>query len=115
MSPIFHILKRSSWELAQKVGVYSPSSLTQEGFIHFSERNQVTSVANAFYRGVNGLIILKIDKNLLEATLKYEAPLESPSSKTLFPHLYGELNLNAVVGTIDFPCENDGSFMLPEL
>ena len=30
----------------------------------------------------------------------------------LFPHLYGELNVDAVVRVIELPCEGDGSFRL---
>ena len=32
----------------------------------------------------------------------------------LFPHLYGELNVDAVVRVVELPCEVDGSFRLPE-
>ena len=32
----------------------------------------------------------------------------------MFPHLYGELNVDAVVRVVELPCEMDGSFRLPE-
>ncbi len=40
------------------------------------------------------LLLLKIDPNKLKAPLK----LEEGQPGELFPHLYGELNLDAVVG-----------------
>jgi uncharacterized protein (DUF952 family) len=32
----------------------------------------------------------------------------------MFPHLYGALNVDAVVRVVELPCEVDGSFRLPE-
>ncbi len=114
MSKIYHILSREDWKKAKIKGSYAPASLKNDGFIHFSHADQLLSVANSFFRGQKDLIILKVAPKQLLSPLKIEPPLEAPMSGVLFPHLYGELNLDAVKGKVDFPCEEDGSFLLPE-
>ncbi len=103
---IFHIISKQDWNAAQEQGEYAPPSLRTEGFIHFSTQRQVAQVAAAFYRGRADLILLAVDETKLSAELKWEAPAGPPSEKIsqddLFPHLYGALNLEAVLSADDF-------------
>ena len=112
---ILHILCRDDWEAALARGSYAPSSLAAEGFIHCSTTQQIVDTANRFYRGQHGLIVLCIDESRLEAVLKHEPPrpAHDDNRDSLFPHLYGALNLDAVIRVIDFPPGADGSFELP--
>jgi len=107
-----HIVKRNEWVDATRRGTYAPASLRDEGFIHCSTRAQLIDTANRFYRGQDDLVVLCIDESRLKAELKYEAPtmVHGESSGELFPHLYGELNVDAVVRVVELPCEVDGSF-----
>jgi uncharacterized protein (DUF952 family) len=110
---ILHILSRAQWNEAVRRGSYSPASLDTEGFIHCSRPEQVLGTANRFFRGQRDLLILSIDEPRLAAPLKYEPPApadggEPPDAR--FPHLYGPLNLDAVVRAAEFPCGPDGSF-----
>jgi len=116
---IYHILKRDAWHEAQRRGSYCPQSLAAEGFIHCSTRVQVLSVANDFYRCQADLVLLSIDESRLTAELRWEAPAHpqpkssaATATDVLFPHLYGALNLEAVVGVFDL-AEADGGFALP--
>jgi uncharacterized protein (DUF952 family) len=113
---ICHIVKRNEWMLAVARGTYAPTSLRDEGFIHCSTLAQVIDTANRFYREQDDLILLCIDESRLKAELKYEAPamMHGESAGELFPHLYGELNADAVVRVVELPCEVDGSFQLPD-
>jgi uncharacterized protein (DUF952 family) len=113
---IFHIVKRTEWELAFARGSYAPDSLRTEGFIHCSTISQVIDTANRFYRGQTGLVVLCIDEARVLAELKYEAPAGNygESVRDGFPHIYGELNVDAVLRLVELPCEADRTFRLPD-
>ncbi|MEO8392468.1 MAG: DUF952 domain-containing protein [Chloroflexota bacterium] len=105
---ILHIISQSDWEQAQSQNAYVPASLRHEGFIHFSLPDQVIATANRFYEGQTDLLLLLVDETKLRLELRYELPLEAPESDLRFPHLYGALNLDAVLRTVDFPPDAEG-------
>jgi uncharacterized protein (DUF952 family) len=116
---ILHIARRAEWDCARLRGSYRPSSFERDGFIHCSTLEQALATANRFFRGQRDLVLLHIDECKLIAPLRYEsaAPpagsVETAPRAGLFPHLYGELNLDAVTEVLEFPCAADGSFELP--
>ena len=81
-----------------------------DGFIHCSTRDQVIAVANARFRGQPGLILLLIDTDKVRPEIVYEN-LEGGAD--LFPHIYGELNTDAVGEVAPFEPGDDGYFQLP--
>jgi uncharacterized protein (DUF952 family) len=105
---LLHICGRQAWEMALAAGEYRPPSLEKEGFIHCSLEQQILEVANQFYRGIPGLVLLWIDASRLKSKILFERPLDSSSE--LFPHIYGALNLDAVTSVVDFPTQEDGYF-----
>ncbi len=109
---ILHITTRGDWEAARTLGDYRLDTLDSEGFIHCSTPEQVLGPANALYRGQDDLVLLVIDPARLTAELVYEDCYEAGEA---FPHVYGPLNLDAVVGVVPFPSLPDGSFVLPAL
>ena len=75
-------------------------------------------VANKYYQGATDMVLVQIDPATLTSPLKWEPPAHidgSPSlpDEPLFPHIHGVINLDAVSQVIDFPCNADGSFVLP--
>jgi len=111
---IFHIISRSECDAARSAGTYKPASLATEGFVHCSTREQIVETANLFYKGRRDLVLLCIEEKKLVSPLKFEAPAAGPTrSSKRFPHIYGLVNLDAVVSIIDFPCAEDGLFTLP--
>ncbi len=107
---IYHITTKPEWIQARLVQVYMADSLNTQGFIHCSTREQILGTANAYFKGKKDLVILCIESDRVQAPIKYEHPEGDPR---LFPHIYGPLNLKAVLSEVDFPSENDGSFKLP--
>ncbi len=89
---IYHIISRADWETASQQGSYRAASLASEGFIHFSTRRQVPRTLAKFYAGRSGLVLLCVEVDRLKSELRYEE-----ADGQLFPHLYGPLNLDAVI------------------
>jgi uncharacterized protein (DUF952 family) len=115
---IYHITSRTAWNDAQKRGDYRAESLESEGFIHCSTRSQVLPVAENFYKGQRGLVLLMIDPSLLSSNLKWEAPSGGTPPPgvpegDLFPHIYGPINLDAVVKVLDLESDPNGKYDLP--
>jgi uncharacterized protein (DUF952 family) len=95
--------------LPRKNQAYIP--LTSEGFIHCSKANQIMRVANTFFTNLPGLVILVIDPSRLKPELRWETGTDKADE--LFPHIYGPLNLEAVVRVLDFEPGPEGMFSLP--
>lgn len=103
---IYHITSSDDWAAALKNGQYECASFSEEGFIHFSRKEQVIVTANRYYQSVNGLLLLQVDTSRLAAPLKNEP---TPSGEN-FPHLYGSLNLDSVTNVYSFEPDSDGIF-----
>ena len=101
---LLHIAPAVDWERARESGVYAAPSLADEGFIHLSRPEQVQIPANAFYSETAGLLLLWIDPARLRAELREEHG---------FPHLYGPLDVDAVVAETPLAPWRAGEFELP--
>lgn len=89
---LYHLIGEKDWAALQGQKAYSPQSLTEEGFIHFSLLNQLPGVVKRFYSQRTDLLVLKIDPQKLQSELRFD-----PADGDKFPHLYGPLNLDAVI------------------
>ena len=108
---IFHITTEVDWARALADGTYSVSTrgltLAQVGFVHCAFQEQVAGVANSFFRGVPKLVVLRIAIDRLNAEVRYE---DLMGGHELFPHVYGPLNLEAVVAISPLTPSRDGIF-----
>lgn len=104
---IFHLVKKKDWKAQKKESRYHPETLDSEGFIHCSSGNDIEEVANRLFRGERRILLIVINTTLIEPELKYEQDEETGVS---YPHIYGPLNLDAVIDKIELVPEEDGSF-----
>jgi uncharacterized protein (DUF952 family) len=93
MATIFHITTVAVWNEAAQKGYFETPSLKDEGFIHCCLEEQIESVLERYFRGVQDLLKLEIETDKLTSPFYYEW---SPSIAETFPHIYGTINLDAV-------------------
>ena len=117
MEPIYHLAVSAEWsEATASGGPYCRStlgrSLADEGFIHCSFASQVGTIADVVYGGRSDAMLLVIDPALVPAEIRLE---NTEGGDDLFPHIYGELPLAAVVRAECASPKDDGTFDLSGL
>ena len=111
MAIIHHLTSREAWASAQAAGEYEAPSLADEGFIHCSgDEAQTLRVVERLYAGASGLLVLDIDTERLTSEVKREI---STRSGEMYPHVYGKINLDAVVSVRDLALDSDGRHTIP--
>jgi uncharacterized protein (DUF952 family) len=98
MPEILHITPRTRWDQAVAEGEYRSDDLATEGFIHCLTLEQLPYVYGKFYKDRTGLVVLRIDAERLKPPLRWENLHETLK---LFPHVYGPINLDAVVEVVE--------------
>ena len=107
---IYHMCRWEEWEVALEQGYYAGSSQDREdGFIHFSTAKQVRDSAAKHRAGQTGLVLLTVDPNAVENSLRWE-----PSrSGMLFPHFYGTLDVSVVLRADPIELNSIGVHIFP--
>jgi len=95
---LFHLAERDEWARARAAGEYAPASLAHEGFIHFSTGEQLARTSARFYAGRDDMLVVTVDEAKLAAPLRTEQV-----DGEAFPHLFGSLNLDAVIDVKPLP------------
>ena len=112
MVKIYKICPASAWREAERQGVYRGSADdSRDGFIHFSTAAQVPETLRKHYFGQRALFLIEVDGDALGAGLRWERS----RNDELFPHLYGELDLGAVIAVMNLNIRSDGGHDTPEL
>lgn len=110
MDRIFHIVDAVEWQASRSEGRYVGDTLDTDGFIHFSLCDQVERVANANFRGRDGLVVLEVDPQRAGSPVRME---NTDGGSELFPHLHGPLDVKAVVRVHALVPDEDGHFTFP--
>ncbi|PEX82650.1 hypothetical protein CN450_21750 [Bacillus cereus] len=110
MSMITKVITKRNWEVAKTIGEINESSLKEEGFIHCSLFEQALKVAVKHFSDEEEVLLLTIDPSLVQAEIKYELA----SNGQEYPHVYGVINVEAIIEVVPFFKEK-GEYMLPEI
>ena len=106
---VYKICTKSEWNNAKENKIFKGTDLDlKDGFIHFSDKNQVKQTLNRFYLNQSNLVLLKVDALKLK-NLVYE----QSSDGNVFPHLYSELDLKFIVKDYSIDLNEDGNHNLP--
>lgn len=110
MATIYKIVTQAEWREAERDGVFrgAPVDLA-DGFIHFSTASQLAETAAKHFAGQDDLLLVAVDEDALGAALTYEVS----RGGALFPHLYADLPLAAVLWAEPLPLGADGVHRLP--
>lgn len=106
---IYHIVTLNDLKTQTKNNYYKPRNFEKDGFIHCTEGISTSLLVLEDYFAEasksNVILILEIDKTKLKSEIKFEPPAPIPGGGTnhikdgiLFPHIYGSLNIDAVIG-----------------
>ena len=112
MRRIYKICPASAWREAERQGVYRGSADdTRDGFIHFSNAAQLAETAQKHFAGQTDLLLVEVDADALGERLRWERS----RNDELFPHLFAELDLGAVISVRELRLRSDGFHDIPEL
>ena len=108
---IFHMCTEEEWRAAEETGWYSGSSQdVADGFLHFSTSAQIRESAAKHRAGQLDIVLLSVNPSPLGDALRWEPAREGQ----LFPHLYGNLDLDALMRCDPLPLGPDGKHIFPK-
>ena len=109
---IYKITPQAPWREAEANGRFTGAPIDiADGFIHFSTAEQVRETAAKPFSGQADLLLVAIDGASLGDALKYEVS----RGGALFPHLYGVLDMDAVLWVKPLPLGADGAHQFPQM
>ena len=106
---VYKICNKAEWLIAKKNKKFIGTNKDKEdGFIHFSDKQQVHGTLKKYYLNQKDLILLKIEALKLDNLI-----WEQASDGSMFPHLYSSLDTNKVCSVYDLVLNEDGTHTLP--
>lgn len=105
---IYHIVTPKYWEQFTEKDTYFSETFEQENFIHCSTIEQLSGVLERYYAGAGNVLKLEID----EAKLSTKPIYEIAANGEEFPHIYGGINKNAIVGITTLSEDAPGKYVL---
>ncbi len=111
MARIFHLITERDWESARGARQWRPGSLDDEGFIHCSaDEEQAMRVVARLYPDRADMLALELDTD----KLNYSVISEPSRSGEIYPHIYGPLEMGAVVMVWRVKADGQGGYALSD-
>ena len=106
---IYKICTKVEWIKAKKEGKFIGTKKDiEDGFIHFSNKDQIEKTLNKYFLNQKNLVLLKIEALKLDNLI-----YEQASDGNMFPHLYSHLDISHVCNDYDIGINNEGSHIFP--
>ena len=94
---------------AKNNGIFNGSKKDlEDGYIHFSDKEQLKGTLKKFYLNQKDLILLKVDALKLDKLI-----YEQSSDGSMFPHLYSFLEMSNVCDSWDIILDENGFHKIP--
>lgn len=106
----FKVLTAAEMAALETDGRFAGSADDQrDGYIHLSTAAQLTATVDRHFAGQHDLHVAEVDLEALGDAIRWERARAGED----FPHLYGELPLDAVVAYSPLERDADGTVRLP--
>lgn len=93
-STAFKVLTQQQWVDFERERVFRGAAVDiADGYIHLSTAEQLEATIAKYFAGQSGLMIAEVDLILLGDAIRWE----EARGGDLFPHIYAELPIHAVV------------------
>jgi uncharacterized protein (DUF952 family) len=109
---IYKILTLQEWHDAQKSKVIKTCLDDKDGFIHFSNANQLAASLDFYFYDSEEVVLLLPKMEKIEPFLKYEKADSNSERSEFFAHMYGNLKIDDIEKTWQI---KRGAFILPKL
>lgn len=103
----YHLVPESVWAAQRTAPWYTPEAYEADGFIHCTNGiDQLVTVANWYYVPDDRRFkVLVLDVAKIKSEVRYD------DADQVFPHIYGPLNTDAVIGEFSVQRADDGTFL----
>ena len=109
MNLVYKVCSKDEWDHTNLNKFYAGSEIDKEdGFIHFSDKDQLKETFKKFFCNQNNLILLKIDALKLKNLI-----YEQISDGNMFPHLYEPFEAKNVVAEHEITLNEKGTHNIP--
>lgn len=105
---ILHCMQEKVWNKVKDKKSFGKKDVRKYGFIHCSTVAYFWRVAPNFKDIAEPLVLVCIDESKLTSEIRYE---DSDNCGRYYPHIYGEINMDAVVQVLPFLRDENGNYI----